>query len=90
MPFNEIFHRIFFLHIYLLIPIFFYKSLKKIFKTTPKNNLKLLAFVLLLFPTFRSYSIWPDPHLLGVIFFLISIYYFFKFRENKEYLKIQP
>ncbi len=87
LPFNEIFHRIFFLHVYLLIPIFFYKSLKKIFKTTPKNNLKLLAFVLLLFPTFRSYSIWPDPHLLGVMFFTISIYYFIKFRENKEYLK---
>ena len=29
LPFNEIFQRIFFLHIYLLIPIFFYKSLKK-------------------------------------------------------------
>ncbi len=87
LPFNEIFQRIFFLHIYLLIPIFFYKSLKKIFKTTPKNNLKLLAFVLLLFPTYRSYSIWPDPHLLGVLFFTISIYFFLKFKENKENLK---
>ncbi len=87
LPFNEIFQRIFFLHVYLLIPIFFYKSLKKIFKTTPKNNLKLLAFVLLLFPTYRSYSIWPDPHLLGILFFLISIYYFLKFKENKKNFK---
>ena len=87
LPFNEIFQRIFFLHIYLLIPIFFYKSLKKIFKKIPKNNLRLLALVLLLFPTYRSYSIWPDPYLLGVLFFLISIYYFLKFKENKEDFK---
>ena len=86
-PLNEMFQRIFFLNIYLLIPIFFYKSLKIIFKTTPKNNLKLLAFVLLLFPTYRSYSIWPDPHLLGVLFFIISIYYFLKFRENVKGFK---
>ena len=87
LPLNEMFQRIFFLNIYLLIPIFFYKSLKIIFKTTPKNNLKLLAFVLLLFPTYRSYSIWPDPHLLGVLFFIISIYYFLKFRENVKGFK---
>ena len=87
LPLDEIFQRIFFLNIYLLIPIFFYKSLKIIFKTTPKNNLKLLAFVLLLLPTYRSYSIWPDPHLLGVLFFIISIYYFLKFRENVKGFK---
>ena len=87
LPLNEMFQRIFFLNIYLLIPIFFYKSLKIIFKTTPKNNLKLLAFVLLLLPTYRSYSIWPDPHLLGVLFFIISIYYFLKFRENVKGFK---
>ena len=87
LPFNEIFQRIFILHFYFLIPIFFYKSLKKIFKETPKNNLRLLSLVLLLFPTYRSYSIWPDPHLLGVLFFLISIYYFLKFKENKKNFK---
>jgi len=87
LPLNEILQRIFFLHIFLITPIFFYKSLKKIFKTTPKNNLKLLASLLLLFPTFRSYSIWSDPHLLGVLFFTISIYYFLKFKENKNVLK---
>ena len=69
-----------------MIPIFFYKSLKKFLKNH-KNNLKLLALALFLFPTYRSYSIWPDPYLLGVLFFLISIYYFLKFKENKEYLK---
>ena len=34
--------------------------------------------MIILFPTFRSYSIWPDPHLLGTLFFTISIYYFLK------------
>ncbi len=87
LPSNEIFQRLFFLHIFLITPLFFYKSLKKVFKTVPKNNLKLLAFLLLLFPTFRSYSIWSDPHLLGMSFFTISIYFFLKFKENKEVLK---
>ena len=38
LPFNEMFQRIFFLHIYLLIPIFFYKSLNKI--NSKKKELK--------------------------------------------------
>ena len=87
LPINEMFQRLFFLHIFLFIPIFFYKSLKIKFKSVPKNNLKLLASLLLIFPTFRSYSIWPDPHLLGMLFFIISIYYYLKFVENKQILK---
>ena len=62
----------------------FFLNLSKIFKKTPKNNLRLLALVLFLFPTYRSYSIWPDPYLLGVLFFIISIYYFLKFKDNKK------
>ena len=38
----------------------------------------------MLFPTFRSYSIWPDPHLLGTLFFIISVYYYLKFNKNKN------
>ena len=84
---DEVLQRLLFLHIFLLIPIFFYKCLKKIFYNSPKDLLKLLAFVVLLFPTFRSYSIWPDPHLLGSLFFLISIYYFLKFKKENNLLK---
>ncbi len=84
LNFGEFGQKILFLHLFLLIPIFFYKSLKIVFNQTPKKYLKLLSAVILFFPTFRSYSIWPDPHLLGSLFFIISIYYFLKFQKNKN------
>ena len=80
--FGELGRRIFFLHIYLLIPIYFYKCLKIKFRNVSKDYLKLFATIILLFPTFRSYSIWTDPHLLGILFFIISIFYFLKFTTN--------
>jgi len=80
---NDVIRRLIFLHFYLLIPIFFYKSLKIVFTKCSKNNLKLISSTLLLFPTIRSYSIWPDPHLLGTVFFIISVYYFLKFKHTK-------
>ena len=87
LNFEEHIQRIIFFHLFLLIPLFFYKCLKLIYTETPKINLKLLATIILLFPTFRSYSIWPDPHLLGTLFFCISIYYFLKFKKNQNPFK---
>jgi len=80
--FGEIGRRIFFFHIFLLIPIYFYKCLKIKFKNISKDYLKLFASIILLFPTVRSYAIWPDPHLLGVLFFIISTFYYLKFKTN--------
>jgi len=81
---NETIQRLFFLHLFLLIPIFFYNSLKIIYKDIDKNYLRLLASTILLIPTFRSYSIWTDPHLLGTIFFTLSLYFFLKFKKQKK------
>ena len=83
----EIIQRLFFLHLYLLIPVFFYLCLKIKYKEINNNNLKLLASVLLLFPAFRSYSIWPDPHLLGILFLTISIYFFLIFKYINSSIK---
>ena len=71
---DEIIRRLIFLHFYILIPIFFYKSLKIVFKNSSRINLRLVASTLFLFPTVRSYSIWPDAHLMGTLFFIISVY----------------
>ena len=80
--FGELGSQIFFLHVYLLIPIYFYKCLKIKFRDVSKDYLKLFASIILLFPTFRSYSVWTDPHLLGILFFIISIFYYLKFKTN--------
>ncbi len=87
LNFDEHIQRIIFFHLFLLIPLFFYKCLKLIYTDAPKINLKLLATIILFFPTFRSYSIWPDPHLLGTLFFIISIYYFLKFKKKQNPFK---
>jgi len=80
---DEIIRRLIFLHFYILIPIFFYKSLKIVFKNSSRINLRLVASTLFLFPTVRSYSIWPDAHLMGTLFFIISVYFFLKFKYSK-------
>ena len=82
LNFGEFGQKILFLHLFLLIPFFFYKCLKIIYKKTSKDKLILISLLIILFPTFRSYSIWPDPHLLGTLFFIIAIYYYLKFNEN--------
>ena len=48
---DDTIRRLIFLHFYILIPIFFYKSLKIVFKNSSKTNLRLVASTLLLFPT---------------------------------------
>ena len=84
--YSDLFRRLFILHIYLLIPLYFYKCLKIKYKNVPKDYLRLFAGIILLFPTFRSYSIWPDPHLLGTLFFIISIFYYLKTSvDNKPF-----
>ena len=82
---GDFIQRLFFVHIFLLIPVFLYKCLKQIYSNSEnKNNLKLISGIIILFPTFRAYSIWPDSHLFGSLFFLVSIYYFLKFQKNKN------
>jgi hypothetical protein len=71
----------------MLIPLFFYKCLKIKFKDISRNYLKLIAALVFFFPTYRAYSIWPDAHLLGVLFFIISVFYYLKFKENVHPLK---
>jgi len=69
--------RIINLHFLLLTIFFFYKCLKIKFYNYNNLNLYLISLLLFLSPTFRSLSIWPDSRLYGLLFFNISIYYFF-------------
>ncbi len=66
-----------------LIAIIFYKTLKIKFNNVNKKNLKLLSCILFLSPTIRSLSIWPYPILWALIFFLISIYFFIRFKNSR-------
>ena len=77
--------RLIHLHLGLLLPYYFFKILEIRFKSIKKNYLILLVGLVFLSPTFRSLCIWPDSRLLGLTFFTMSVYYFLKFKENKDF-----
>ena len=76
-----------FLHLNLsiLIIYYFYKCLRFKYTQIDKNILLLISLSLFLSPTFRSLSIWPSTRIVGMIFFLMSIYEFLKYQKfSKE------
>ena len=81
----DILIRLIHLHLTLLLPFIFYKSLTIKFNEIDKKILLFLSSLIFLSPTFRSLAIWPDSRLLGLVLFTLSIYYFLKFEESKNF-----
>ena len=78
--------RFILLNIILLNQIFFYKCLKlSSFKYNFGNkSLLLISSSIYLSPSFRANSIWPESAMLGLLFFVISLYFFLKFIKNQN------
>ena len=76
--------RLIHLHSSFFLTIIFYKCVKLKFGTQNKKVIILISLLLLLSPTVRSLAIWPDSHLYGLIFFLISVFWYLKFIINKN------
>lgn len=72
------------LNISLLLIFFFYKCLLLKFDKVEKNILLVLSLSILLSPTFRSLAIWPSSRIIGLIFFVISVYEFLKFLNTQK------
>ena len=81
----DIFIRLIHLHLCVFLPFIFYKCLKIKFNEIDKKLLFFLSSLIFLSPTFRSLAIWPDSRLFGLILFTLSIYYFLKFYESKNF-----
>ena len=79
-------NQIRFVHLHLCISliIIFYQCLKLLFTNINNNYLFLLSLIIFLSPTFRSLAIWPDSRLPGLIFFVLTIYFFLKFRKTNS------
>ena len=77
--------RLAYLIIALFVPYFFFICLKKKFNNINDNNLFLFSLILFLFPSFRSAAIWPNTQITGIIFFLISIYFFLEWEAKKKF-----
>lgn len=77
--------RMIHLHLCLLLPIVFFQCLKLKHLNYDKKIFFFLTSLIFLSPTFRSLAIWPDSRLLGLILFTLSIYYFLKFEDSKDF-----
>ena len=82
---NESVVRFFHLHIALLVVFAFYKTLRLKYYTIDEKLLFSFALVLLLSPTIRSTTIWPDSRTYGLLFFILSIFFFIKFQTQNEF-----
>lgn len=80
---NENFVRFLNLIVPFLIVYFFYKCLSINFQKIHKKILILFSFLIIISPTIRSLSIWPDSHLFGLLFFTLSLYSFLNFLKSK-------
>jgi hypothetical protein len=76
--------RLVHLHICISLIAIFYQCLRLIFTNINNNYLFLLSLVIFLSPTFRSLAIWPDSRLPGLIFFVLTIYFFLKFKKTNN------
>ena len=81
---NDSIIRLIYLHLCLLLPIFFFKCLKIKFEKIDKIVFIILISLIFISPTFRSLTIWPDSRILGLTFFTIGIYYFLKFEQERK------
>jgi hypothetical protein len=77
--------RIIFLHLSILIPIFFYKSLG--IKYGKKVTVILAPVLIFLSPYFRSSAIWPTTDNTALIFFIITVFFFLKIINKVKHSK---
>jgi len=77
--------RFLFLHICLLLPLFFYKCLVLKYKSIKKEYLIFFACLIIFSPSFLSLAFWADSRIFGLLLFCLSIFYFLRFKEDKNF-----
>ena len=82
LDFNQV--RLVHLHLCISLIVIFYKCLRLKYKNISSNYFVLLSLILFLSPTFRSLAIWPDSRIPGLIFFVLTIYFFLKFKKTNN------
>ena len=64
--------------------MFFYKILKKKYINVDKDYLFFLSMIIFFSPYFRSSAVWITNDNIALLFFLISLFYFFCFKYENE------
>ena len=69
------------------IAIIFHKTLLLKYKNIQPNILIILSSFIFLSPSLRTLAIWPYSLIWGLFFFILSIYYYLKFKINLNFNK---
>ena len=85
---NVFLFKLFYVLMTLFLPFLFYKCLEIKFSDVEKNKLFLFSLILLLLPSVRTSAVWPNTQITAIFFFLISIYYFLKWEQLNDFVKI--
>ena len=82
--FSDTFIRFIFFNFSIISIFFFYKCLEIKFKSIPSNYLFALSLIFFLSPVFRSLSVWPDSRIIGFHFFIISVFFYLRYFDQKK------
>lgn len=84
--FGDYLTRVLLLHVFLILPYFYYKTINIKFKKIDF----FISFVLIFFlsTSYRSIAIWSGREILTTTFLIISILYFLKFNTNFKFKDI--
>jgi len=78
--------RLLFTLISLITPYLFFLILREKFSNIDLNKLFFFSQIIFLFPSFRSGAIWANTQLTALVFFMISIFYFLKWENQRSNL----
>ena len=73
------------MHVNILPLLYLFLFVLKVKFPEIKSLLIILSFSLFLSPPIRALSIWPDSRIYGLLFFIISIYFFIQFDTHKRF-----
>ncbi len=82
---NQETFRIVFIIISIFTPLIFFKCLSEKYRNLDLNNLFLFSLILFILPSFRTAAIWPNTQITALIFFLVSLFYFIKWENKKNF-----
>ena len=77
--------RLLHLNVVPLCAYVFFKCLKIKYPNIKTGLLIILSLSFFLSPPIRSLGIWPDSRIYGLLFFIISIFFFIRFNNNKKF-----
>lgn len=82
---KEYFYRTFWFYVSFLAPLLFFFLIRNLPKLDSLNNYEkiLLSCSILLSPYFRTSAVWGLEENIGIILSILTLFYYFKFVQNK-------